>query len=148
MAITTPIMLVTLMAYLDNNREKYKNIYEYIKENKSFITEIVVLNSLMLIFGIIGELNYIDYKTGIMLGFVPFIYYYKLIYDKYVKDKDLSKDKKILFWFFFIVWSLYGIVAFLQYEQKNTSYNILDTISKNLFGIFLVYILWTKRIDP
>jgi hypothetical protein len=119
----------------------------------------------MLILGLSGELNKLDYKTAIILGFLPFIYYFKLIYDKYMikkvsDDKNitekvnddkiinekLSDDKIRLFWFFAIVWTLYGVVAFLPYEQKNTAYNILDLFSKNLFGIFLVYILWSNRI--
>jgi len=105
----------------------------------------VVLNLLMLLFGFIGELNYIDYKTGLLLGFLPFIYYFKLIYDKYIIE-GISQDKLILFFYFFVIWSLYGVVAFLPYEQKNTAYNILDLLSKNSFGLFLVYILWNNRI--
>ena len=94
----------------------------------------------------VGETKQIDYKTGIILGFIPFIYYFKLIYDKYI-NKEISQDKKNMFWFFFITWSLYGIAAFLSYDQKNTSYNILDLFSKNGFGLFLVYILQKNRID-
>jgi hypothetical protein len=41
---------------------------------------------------------------------------------------------------------MYGIVAFLPYEQKNTAYNILDLFAKNGFGIFLAYTLWKNRI--
>jgi bacteriorhodopsin len=143
-AITTPTMLVTLLALLDNNKKK--SLSDYIKDNKNFVIQIVVLNLIMLLFGFLGETNQIDYKTGIILGFIPFIYYFKLIYDKYI-NKDISQDKKNMFWFFFIIWSLYGIVAFLPYEQKNTSYNILDLFSKNGFGLFLVYILQKNRID-
>lgn len=142
--VTTPTMLVTLIAYLDENKKE--NLYDYVVENKTFIIEIVVLNLMMLIFGLLAELNYMDYKTGIILGFAPFIRYFKLIYDKYM-NKNSSDNKVKIYWFFFIVWSLYGIVAFLPYEKKNTAYNILDLLSKNLFGVFLVYILWKNRIE-
>jgi bacteriorhodopsin len=141
--VTTPTMLLTLMAFLDENKKN--NLYEYIDDNKPFITKVVVLNLIMLIFGLMGELNYINYNTGIIIGFIPFIYYFKLIYEKYINNQ-ISSDKLKLYWFFFIIWALYGVVAFLPYEQKNTAYNILDLLSKNLFGIFLVYILWTNRI--
>lgn len=141
--ITTPVMLVTLTAYLDN--ESNDNLSDYITNNKEFVTKIIILNLIMLLLGLMGELNKINYNTAIILGFVPFIYYFKLIYDKYM-IRQLSSDKVKLFWFFAIVWTLYGIVALLPYEPKNTAYNILDLVSKNLFSVFLVYLLWTNRI--
>lgn len=142
--ITTPVMLVTLTAYLDN--ESYDNLSNYVENNKEFVVKIIVLNLIMLLIGLMGELNKINYNTAIILGFIPFIYYFKLIYDKYM-TRQLSSDKVKLFWFFAIVWTLYGIVALLPYEPKNTAYNILDLVSKNLFGVFLVYVLWTNRIE-
>jgi bacteriorhodopsin len=39
---------------------------------------------------------------------------------------------------------LYGIVAVLPYKIKNMCYNILDLFSKNFFGIFLSYLLFTN----
>lgn len=140
--ITTPIMLIGLMAYLDDN--KPKTLYEYVKNNKDLIIRVVGLNLSMLILGLLGELQIINYNMAITLGFIPFIYYFKLIYDKYMKKK-VSNDKFRLFWFFFIIWTLYGIVAYFPYEQKNTAYNILDLFSKNLFGVFLVYIISTFK---
>lgn len=142
--ITTPTMLITLMTFLDENRKNSLN--DYIDNNKNFITKIVVLNLIMLLFGFLGELKYLDYNTSILIGFVPFIYYFKLIYDKYI-NKEISTDKLRLYWFFLITWSLYGLVAFLPYEKKNTAYNILDLFAKNAFGIFLVYTLWKNRIE-
>ena len=81
-----------------------------------------------------------DYNTAIIAGFIPFIYYFKMIYDKYlINNKENNKIK--IYWFFFIIWTIYGIVAFLPYEQKNIAYNILDLFSKNLFSVFLVIII-------
>lgn len=140
--ITTPIMLIGLMAYLDDN--KPKTLYEYVKNNKDLIIRVVGLNLSMLILGLLGELQIINYNMAITLGFIQFIYYFKLIYDKYMKKK-VSNDKFRLFWFFFIIWTLYGIVSYFPYEQKNTAYNILDLFSKNLFGVFLVYIISTFK---
>jgi bacteriorhodopsin len=94
----------------------------------------------MLLFGLAGELNYIDYNTSIILGFIPFIFYFKLIYDKYLIT-NTENNKIKLYWFFFIIWTIYGIVAFLPYKEKNIAYNILDLFSKNLFSVFLVIII-------
>lgn len=151
--ITTPTMLLTFIVYLSNKDNA--NLKEFLIKNKSFIIEIFILNLIMLAFGLAGELNYIDYRTGIILGFIPFIYYFKMIYDKYLtKDTETNNietnyaeinntdnNKMKVYWFFLIVWSIYGIVAFLPYEEKNTAYNILDLFAKNFFSVFLVIIL-------
>lgn len=151
--ITTPTMLLTFIVYLSNKDNA--NLKEFLIKNKSFIIEIFILNLIMLVFGLAGELNYIDYRTGIILGFIPFIYYFKMIYDKFLtKDTEINNienkyaeinstdnNKMRVYWFFLIVWSIYGIVAFLPYEEKNTAYNILDLFAKNFFSVFLVIIL-------
>jgi hypothetical protein len=102
----------------------------------------------MLLLGLLGELKIIDYNVAIILGWIPFIYVFKEIYDKYIKkikDNNTTKDKKILYFFFLISWSLYGVAAFLPYSPKNVMYNILDLFSKNLLGIILLYNIWKNR---
>jgi bacteriorhodopsin len=141
--ITTPIMLFTLTAYLDTNN--YSSLTEFLRSNKKDTEKIVIANLLMLMFGLLGELNFLNYETAIILGFLPFIYYFKLIWKKYIYNKEVSLDRKVLFYFFAIIWTLYGLAAFLPYELKNISYNILDLFSKNLFGLFLVWVVWKNR---
>ena len=136
--ITTPTMLITLISYL--NGKENSSLKEFLSKNKLFVSKIVTLNIIMMLFGLAGELNYIDYNTAIIIGFIPFVYYFKMIYDKYLLTNTKS-DKTRLYWFFFLIWTIYGIVAFLPYEQKNLSYNILDLFSKNLFSVFLVIII-------
>jgi bacteriorhodopsin len=142
--ITTPTMLITLIAYLSDQEKS--TLKEYISKNKLFISKIIILNMSMMLFGLAGELNYINYNTSIMIGFIPFVYYFKLIYDKYLSN-NMDKDKLKLYFFFFILWTMYGVVAFLPYEQKNIAYNIIDLFSKNLFSVFLVIVIlnWKKN---
>ncbi len=142
--ITTPTMLITLMAFLDTPNSKNINIF--IESNGQLILEVIVLNFMMLIFGLIGEFKGLDVKTSVTLGFIPFALYFQQIYSKYINEKT-SFDQKFIYWFFVFTWSLYGVAAFLPYETKNTMYNILDLFAKNLLGIFLVFILWTNRIE-
>jgi len=142
--ITTPTMLITLMAFLD--KEHYLGIMDYITKNKYDLIKVLSANMMMLLFGLMGELGYIQYQLAIVLGFIPFLYYYNEIYNKYIKDKELSVPKKGLFWFFFVVWSLYGISAFMPYISKNTMYNILDLFAKNATGLFLAYSIWNLQI--
>jgi hypothetical protein len=146
-AITTPTMLLTLVFYLiflkykENNITYKLNFFELF--NQEFYTLIIIflLNGLMLLFGYLGEINVIPVLLGVLLGFIPFFIYYYIIYKKYA---TLSNDGLNIFYYFLIVWSLYGIVAVLPYKIKNMCYNILDLFSKNFFGIFLSYLLFTN----
>jgi hypothetical protein len=145
-SITTPTMLITLISYLIYLHHKEKNdtskleLFSILSNNSSTITNILYLNWLMLIFGYLGEKKIIPIYVGVLLGFIPFLLYYFLIYIKYAV---LSRDGFLIFLYFFFFWSLYGVVAFFPYYLKNTCYNILDLFSKNFFGIFLSYIILT-----
>ena len=145
-SITTPTMLITLISYLIYLQHKEKNdtskleLFSILSNNSSTITNILYLNWLMLIFGYLGEKKIIPIYVGVLLGFIPFLLYYFLIYIKYAV---LSRNGFLIFLYFFFFWSLYGVVAFFPYYLKNTCYNILDLFSKNFFGIFLSYIILT-----
>ena len=148
-ALTTPTMLIELSLYLIYLQNKEKgldvtklNFFNLLIENSTTISYVVFLNWLMLIFGYLGEINIIDTLTGVILGFVPFLIYYYIIYVKYARE---SKDGWKLFWYFFTFWSLYGVVALLPYYLKNALYNILDLFAKNFFGLFLSYIILSKN---
>ena len=143
-AITTPTMLVTLILYLIylKHRETQTTgsleIFTLLSDNITHISYILLLNWLMLLFGYLGESHVISTLLGVILGFIPFLIYYYLIYKNYV---SFTNNGVWLFMYFFIFWSLYGIVAVLPYYIKNALYNILDLFAKNFFGIFLSYII-------
>jgi len=147
--ITTPTMLFTLIVFLHHNGEKL-TLTEFIKNHKDNIIIIIGLNVLMLVFGLLGELGILGITTSVTLGFIPFAYYFWYIYKKYVVPDTQSQNpgiisrttKNIMFIYFLIFWSLYGICAYFPYEKKNTGYNILDLFAKNGFGIVIVYLIW------
>jgi hypothetical protein len=147
--ITTPTMLITLMAYLIylNNKEENKTnepndleFFTLLKDNSGIIIPVVCLNWLMLLFGYLGEMGFIPILLGVVLGFIPFVMYYYIIYANYVTP---NTNGYLLFWYFAFFWSLYGVVAVLPYYVKNTCYNILDLFAKNFFGLFLSYIIFS-----
>ena len=142
--ITTPAMLLTLMVFLKSEDGEYNNIYDFIKENKKDIIKVVIANLCMLLFGLMGEYNIIKNEIAVLLGFIPFVYYFNLIYKKFI-NKDTKNNKKNIYWFFVIIWSLYGVAALLPYKNKNVMYNILDLFAKNLFGLVLVFYIWKNR---
>lgn len=147
--ITTPTMLITLVIYLiylgyrENEEDTKKlDLFDLIRTHSTTIIYILGLNWLMLLFGYLGEAKIINTYTGVFLGFIPFIMFFYIIYTNFT---ILTKTGWILFWYFFIFWSFYGIVAVLPYYLKNTLYNILDLFAKNFFGIFLSYIILAKN---
>jgi bacteriorhodopsin len=142
-AITTPTMLITLVFYLiySYHREKGNtsklDFFTLLTEHSSNITYILLLNWLMLFFGYLGEANILPTTMGVILGFIPFLLYYLIIYINYVRNQTGFN----MFMYFFVFWSLYGVVAILPYYIKNACYNILDLFAKNFFGLFLSYII-------
>ena len=141
-------MLISLIFYLiflqykDNNISDKLHFFDLFNQEFYTIITILLLNWLMLLFGYLGEISLLPVLLGVSLGFIPFLIYYYIIYKKYA---ILSKDGLKLFFYFFIVWSLYGIVAILPYKIKNICYNILDLFSKNFFGLFLTYLIFTNK---
>jgi len=143
-AITTPTMLIVLIGYLiyldkrSTDETDGLEFFSLLKENSSVIIPVLLLNWLMLFFGYLGEMNILTPLVGILVGFIPFLLYYYKIFINYV-----SIQGQYLFWYFFIFWSFYGVVAILPYYIKNAFYNILDLFAKNFFGLFLSYIIFT-----
>ncbi len=148
--ITTPTMLITLIFYLifldykqkDANTNENLEFFDIFNKNFNTIISVILLNWLMLLFGYLGEVKILPVFLGVFLGFIPFLIYYYIIYKNYA---ILTNDGMKIFLYFFIVWSLYGIVAVLPYKIKNMFYNILDLFSKNFFGLFLAYIIITNK---
>jgi len=138
--LTTPTMLITLMAYLDEKQES-TSLFSFIQKYFSVILIVLILNWIMLGFGLLGELGWINQRKAVSLGFIPFVLYYLIIYKTFIQDKNISNDQRNIYIYFVIIWSLYGVSAFSSYQIKNSMYNILDLFSKNFFGLFLVYIL-------
>jgi hypothetical protein len=142
-AITTPLMLITLSAFLSHDGTTPTRLTDFLSNNASSVIKIVILNSLMLFFGLIGELGILNVYTSTILGFIPFVFNFKFIKDTFLRVTNDIFKISVFYWFVFF-WSLYGFFAITSYTTKNTGYNILDIFAKNFFGIFLAYIIWTK----
>lgn len=138
--ITTPTMLFSTIVFMkyselkENKQEAPFTLLDFIKDNKKNITKLFIYNALMLIFGYLGETNILPLHISTTIGFVFFYLAFKLIYDEYgVK----SKSGKSIFWILGSVWALYGVAAVMPVTIKNVSYNFLDVISKNFYGLFI-----------
>jgi bacteriorhodopsin len=142
-AVTTPLMLITLSAFLNHDGQTPSRLSDFISNHTGSIVKIVLLNGAMLLFGLIGELGYLNHYMSTALGFIPFALNFKYIKETFLPTDEDNFKNAVFYWFVFF-WSLYGVFAVMSYTVKNTGYNILDIFAKNFFGLFLAYIVWTK----
>jgi bacteriorhodopsin len=152
-ALTTPTMLVTMVAYIvylnssTNNEHESLSLIRILRENAAPITQIIVLNWLMLLFGYLGEIGAIPLVAGVAIGFLPFIAYFYIIYERFIDSaKNQNNTSLKIYAYFLVFWSLYGIVAVLPHTLKNTIYNVIDLFSKNFFGLFLSYLIVSTTV--
>lgn len=153
--ITTPLMLLTTIVYLmyvehieknvsTSNPLTFKNVWE--SEN-SMIIEVILYNVLMLGVGYLGEVGVIDKMTATVIGFVFFFMTFRIIYEY----GNRTEEGRKLFKFLVLVWGAYGIAYLFPIENMNISYNILDIVSKNFFGLYLTYKVYqvskTKKVN-
>ncbi len=141
--ITTPTMLLStiiFMEYLKN--EKTFSFTEFMDEHKVNIILIFVSNALMLLLGYLGEIGKINKNNSVFFGFIPFMFSFYIIYENYAKHTELGLK---LFIFLLTVWSLYGFAALLGIQNKNISYNLLDIVAKNFYGLFIY--LYIRHIN-
>ena len=135
--ITTPTMLLStiiFMEYLKN--EKTFTFKEFMIEHKVNITLIFVSNALMLLFGYLGEIGKMNKTNSVFAGFIPFMFSFYIIYENYARETELGLK---LYIFLLTVWSLYGFAALLGTKNKNISYNLLDIVAKNFYGLFIYF---------
>ena len=135
--LTTPLLLYILVVFANE------------RINGVQLTGIFTLLFLMLFCGWVGENTF---STSYLLGFLFFValfaYLYRLLFhvesdDAVVENKRrVQKNKKIKMVFLFsaVVWGLYGAAYLLNYKLRNIMYNILDLISKVIFGIWVTFI--------
>ena len=127
-SMTTPLMLLALCLVLSQNIGKIIHISTYLS--------IITLNFAMLYFGYLGENKQMNHTTAMMFGFVAFFGMFYLIFTNYVLPK-YKLSNYIIFGFFFIIWTFYGLVYMMNESIKNISMNILDCLAKCCFGLGL-----------
>lgn len=152
--LTTPTMLISLIMYMQYHSEKskkrsnetddYITSYSFIKDYKFLIILLVLSNALMLLFGYLGETKRINKEKSITVGFAFFFITFYIIREKFGKSSETNLR---LFNSTFVLWGLYGVAALQNDALKNICYNILDLLSKNFYGIFLVLYVNNKVLS-
>lgn len=108
----------------------YSNIQKFLP--------ILFFNNAMIIIGYLGEKKIVSKMISTSFGFAFFFMSFYYLYIYFAKYSTIGP--KVLYIMAFI-WGLYGIAHNLKEVNKNTCYNILDLISKNAFGVILVFMI-------
>lgn len=146
--LTTPTMLFSTASYygyLDSRESQQKepfSVWSFFQQNANWVWFMFFMNALMLFFGYLQEIGMLSIVWSSILGYIGLLGSFGILYKQFVSK---TPQQQGLFWFMFSVWSLYGIAAMLPSVQKNISYNILDIFAKNFYGLFLGYLIVTRR---
>ena len=141
-AISTPLMLFVLMAYirLKDEKNKIDNMEELLKKDGFVILSVLLLNWFMLLTGYLNEIKLMNKYMSTIIGFVPFALMFWIIYD-YFDVNTMKSGVYYGFIYFVIVWAIYGLAAIMGYNMKNVMYNILDLFAKNVTSIFIILVI-------
>ena len=135
-SITTPMMLLVLSLVLGQNINTAVKL--------PVIGSIFLLNYIMLFIGYLGETGTLEHQTAMILGFIPFILMFGIIFNTFVKPKYVFANYS-LYTVFVSIWTFYGIAYIFNEEYKNIAMNVLDCIAKCFVGIGL-WAYFTKLI--
>ena len=135
-SITTPMMLLVLSLVLGQNTNTSVKL--------PVIGSIIILNYIMLFIGYLGETGQMLHQTAMLLGFIPFIIMFGIIFMTFVKPKYVFANYA-LYTVFVSIWTVYGIAYMFNEEYKNIVMNILDCMAKCFVGLGL-WAYYTKIV--
>ena len=134
-AWSTPLMIITACFFFLHRRGMSLEI-------SSALVGSLLFNQAMLGFGLAGEWGYLSWKTSVFFGSLYLVASFTLL-GTYVDDSD--PFSVAFYWSMYVVWGLYGVAFLFPYLYKNISYNYLDVISKNVFGLVLSVYAFTLK---
>ena len=148
--ITTPTMLLSTITFMDYIRRKevppedkttkeLPTLWRFLQENWLPTLIIILANFFMLCMGLLKEQGVVDIWTSTILGFMGFGVVFYTMYKKYSNHHKINE----YLWKYMVgTWGMYGVAAWFPNIIKNTTYNLLDIVSKNFYSVFLTtYIL-------
>lgn len=126
---STPLMIVSLLVFLEYLHDPSTSFSSFFSERWPETAGIVALNQAMLGCGIALERRGTDARL-VLAGFAFFVACYGWIFAAFVRDALGAALVAVVF----LVWSGYGAVAFRSDATRQIAYNVLDIVSKNVYG--------------
>lgn len=127
--ISTPVMLLSTMLFFEHRGGRALAV------DDPLLHVCLGLNWGMLAFGFALETGRLEPFLGLAFGGVAFVVSFTALATFVDTGDALSVG---LFATIYAVWALYGVAAALGDVPKNVSYNGLDIVSKNFYGVFLL----------
>jgi len=133
---STPLMIIGFLLFLSSTTK--------IALNTTTAISCILLDWLMIFIGYLGELDIINRNLALITGFIPLILIFGIMYQVFLKNKFILINY-VMYIFFILFWSLYGIGYVWELGARNYLYNWLDLLSKSGFGfIFAMYFLYKR----
>jgi bacteriorhodopsin len=146
--LTTPVMLFTISAYTaytaytahdpaeSEGRAKPFALSRFVRSEARYLAIIAAANWAMLLFGVAADTGVVSAPFAFVAGFLAMGVSFGAIWHRYARH---SAEGRRIFAALSVVWSLYGVAFLADPTTKNSAYNALDVVAKNLFGLFLAY---------
>ena len=134
--LSTPVMLTSTALFFRLRRGE--DLLGVVESPALWLS--LSLNWLMLAFGFLMEVSSTFSRfAGLAFGGAAFVGSFTML----ARFVDVADTLSLgLYVSMYGVWALYGVAAALPDVPKNVSYNALDIVSKNFYGVFLfVYAL-------
>lgn len=135
--ITTPLMIlgVSLMFAHNNTLLASKTSAAVFSTTVTltYFVLIVLVNSVMLTLGYLGEVGTLSRPVAHAASFVAYFATFALMY--FTMVRGTSWTNVVIFLIMAVVWLAYGFAYLLDERTKNICYNVLDLISKCFMGI-------------
>tara|TARA_A200000113_G_scaffold221239_1_gene232777 strand:+ start:1533 stop:2225 length:693 start_codon:yes stop_codon:yes gene_type:complete len=119
-------------------KEEDNNVETLVENNINKYIPLILYNNAMLLCGFMGEKKIIPKAFSFSFGF---LFFFLSFYHLFHFFASKSRSGTRFFYIITTIWALYGFSHLLPTLPKNVCYNILDLISKNLFGVFMVYLI-------
>lgn len=119
--ITTPFLILALLIVLHGESEE--------PFPWDAFALVVALDFLMLFAGFLAQRGCVPKFLGWLVGSAALIGLLGVIFVRF------DAGDNALFWFFAVVWILYGIVFYLPDPYQDVAFNILDVVAKGGFGL-------------
>lgn len=133
---STPLMILGFLLFLSSTTK--------IALTFSTAFSCILLDEIMIFIGYLGELDIINRNLALITGFIPLILIYGIIFQVFLRNNFIIINY-VMFLFFILFWSLYGIGYVWELGARNYLYNWLDLLSKSGFGfIFAMYFLYKR----
>lgn len=137
--VTTPMMLISAMAvfrYTEGAADL--SLVSLVKANMWLVLQMLLSNAVMLVVGFLYTLGQLSFVTSQLIGFAAlFFTFYRL--------RQLS-NRAWQVWPMLLLWAGYGLAVFSKPPRRNKIYNVLDVISKNVFGVYASYLSLSNNL--